>query len=166
MALRLVYGARMKTALLVTLAALALSTAACSKNKCDLKTDGDKQGFGALADMTAGAFSCDVEGKADIAGHVDDSLKCEIGAANCLGVMNAIHAAPATVKDVSANYKAYLEKGGWKVEEKEVKSKFANGKAITGSHLAATNAGKSITVKVFPFGTDMVETRTYLAAMQ
>ena len=106
------------------------------------------------------------EGKADIAGHVDDSLKCEIGAANCLGVINAIHAAPATVKDVSANYKAYLEKGGWKVEEKEVKSTFANGKAITGSHLAATNAGKSITVKVFSFGTDMVETRTYLAAMQ
>ena len=56
-----------------------------------------------------------------------------------------------------------FEHGSRKGKEKTT---FANGKAITGSHLAATNAGKSITVKVFPFGTDMVETRTYLAAMQ
>lgn len=156
----------MKTLLLAVTAALCLSSVACSKNKCDLKTDGDKQAFGALADMTHGAFSCDVEGHSAIAGMVDDNLKCEVGAKDCVGTMYAIHPAPATVKDVSAAYKAFLEKGGWKVEEKEVHSQFANGKAITGSQLNASNAGKELTVKVFPFGTDMIETRTYTAALK
>jgi len=156
----------MKTTLLVAAALLSLTSLACSKNKCDLKSDPEKQFFGPLADMTHGAFSCDVEGQSAIGGFVGDGLKCTVGDKDCVGVMNAIHPAPATVKDVSAAYKGYLEKGGWKVEEKEVHSQFANGKAITGSQLNASNAGKELTVKVFPFGTDMVETRTYLAALK
>lgn len=156
----------MKTALLLVAAALSLTSLACSKNKCDFKSDGEKQTFAAIADMTQGAFSCDVDGHASIAGFVDDSLKCEIGAKDCVGTMYAIHPAPATVKDVSAQYKGFLEKAGWKVEEKEVKSKFANGKDITGSQLNASNAGKELTVKVFPFGTDMIETRTYNVALK
>lgn len=156
----------MKTALLLAAAALSLTSLACSKNKCDLKTDGEKEAFFALADMTHGAFSCDVEGQSAIGGFVGNDLKCTIGEKDCVGTMNAIHPSPATVKEVSVNYKAFLEKAGWKVEEKEVHSTYANGKPITGSQLNASNAGKELTVKVFPFGTDMVETRTYLAALK
>ncbi len=155
----------MKLALFVSLAALSLSIAACSKHECDLKNDAEKKEFGALADMTEGAFSCDVEGNG-LGEALVGTNKCDIGSANCVSTMNSIHAAPATVKDVAARNKAFLEKGGYKLEEKTVQSKFSNGKDIEGTVLSGKNGDKDITVKVFPFGTDMVETRTYLAAIQ
>jgi hypothetical protein len=156
----------MKIGILVTAAVLSISLFGCSKNKCKLDTDGKKQAFGQLADMTHGAFSCDVDGAAAIGGMVDPSLKCEIGAKDCIGTMNAIHAAPATVKDVAAAYKTYLEGQQYKVEQKTIQSKFANGKDIEGIQLDAKNGDKELAVKVFPFGNDMVETQTMLAGLK
>lgn len=151
----------MKLTVFFTALALSVSAFACSKHNCKLDADNKKQAFGTLADMTEGAFSCDVEGKSPLIGGM-----CEIGAANCVATMTAIHAAPATVKDVAARYKGFLEKGQYKVEEKTVKSKFANGKDIEGVQLNGKSGDKDITVEVFPFGNDMVETRTYLAALK
>ncbi|MEZ4300813.1 MAG: hypothetical protein R3B70_38120 [Polyangiaceae bacterium] len=151
----------MKLPLLFAALGLCLSTAACSKHECALDSDAKKQAFGALADMTAGAFNCSVEGKSPLIG-----ANCEIGADKCVSTMTALHPAPATVKDTAAAYKAFLEKAQYKVEEKTVQSKFANGKDIEGVQLNGKNGDKDITVEVFPFGQDMVETRTYLAALK
>lgn len=155
----------MKIAMLVSLAALSLSALACSKHKCDLATDAEKKEFGTMADMTAGAFNCDVEGTSLEESFVG-TAKCEIGSAKCIPTMHAIHAAPATVKDVAAKYKGFLEQAGWKLEEKTVKSKYMSGKDIEGIELNGKNGDKDIFLKVFPFGDDMVETRTYLAALK
>ena len=155
----------MKLALFISLAALSLSTAACSKHECDLKTDAEKKELGALADMTQGAFSCDVQGTGLGESFIGTS-KCDMGSPNCISTMHAIHAAPATVKDVAAKYKGFLETAGWKVETKTVKSKFMSGKDIEGEVLSGKNADKDITVRVFPFGENMVETTTYLAALK
>lgn len=146
-------------------ATLSLSLAACSKHECDFKNDAEKTAFGPFADMTEGAFNCGLEGESLVAEMTLDT-RCEIGAANCVPKMTAIHAAPATVKDVATKYKAFLEKGQWKVEEETVKSKYASGKDIEGIALHGSNGDKGITVMVFPFGDDMVETRTYLAALK
>lgn len=151
----------MKLPLFFAALALSLSTAACSKHECKLDSDAKKQAFGALADMTAGAFNCGVEGKSPLIGG-----DCEIGSDKCVATMTALHAAPAKVKETAAAYKAFLEKAGYKVEEKTVQSKFANGKDIEGVQLNGKNGDKDITVEVFPFGQDMVETRTYLAALK
>lgn len=160
----------MKTALAICLAALSFSLVACSKHECDLKTDAEKATFGTLADMTHGAFSCSVEGvrldAEDGPGMMGDA-KCEIGSAPaCLAKMNAIHASPAKVKEIAASYKAFLEKAQWKVEEKDVKSKYMSGKEIEGVELRGTSGDKKMMISVFPFGDDMVETRTYVGPLK
>jgi hypothetical protein len=155
----------MKTALALCLAALSFSLVACSKHECSFKTDQEKAAFGTLADMTAGAFNCDVEGVGGPA-EFGGETKCEIGAAKCIPKMHALHASPATVKDVAAKYKSFLETAGYKVEEKQMKSKFMNGKDIEGIGLRGTNGDKTVTLSVFPFGTDMVETQTYLGDLK
>lgn len=153
----------MKLQLLGTLAVISLSTLACSKHECSFKTDAEKEAFGTLADMTQGAFNCGVEGASAAGGIMMSDMHCEIGSKDCVPAMNAIHASPATVKDVTASYKAFLEKNQWKIEQKPTSGKFANGKPFEGFELTGKNAAKSITVKISPFGENMVETRTYLA---
>jgi hypothetical protein len=141
-----------------------LALAACSKHECELDTDGKKAAFGALADMTAGAYSCDVEGAALIDGLVMPDLRCEIGASNCAATMSAIHPSPATVKDVAARYRGFLEKAQWTIEEKATSGQFMNGKPYEGVELRAKSGEKLLLVQVMPFGQDMVETRSMLDA--
>jgi len=117
---------------------LSLSLTACSKNKCDFKNDAEKQAFKPLADMTHGAFSCSLDGKSAAAGAAVPT-SCEIGSKDCVPMMDAVHAAPATVKDVAAAYRAYLEANQWKVEAKDVSSNYESGKAIQGVQLAGKN---------------------------
>lgn len=154
----------MKSAI-VLLLPLLFSAAACSKHKCDLKNDEEKKAFFTLADMTQGAFSCDVEGASVAAGMVMPDMRCEIGAANCIAKMHAIHAAPDTVKDAAGRYKAFLEKAGYAMTEKPISGKFMNGKPYEGVQMIGKKgADDGITVTVVPFGNDMVETDTMLAA--
>ncbi len=151
----------MKLAFFFVALAMSVSDIACSNNKCKFDSEDEKKALGDIADITQGAHSCDVEGTSPLAG-----VNCEIGKGDCVGTLNAIHPAPATVKDVAAQYRGFLEKKQYTVSEKPVKSKFANGKEIEGIVLSAKSGDKDITVRVFPFGTNMVETRVYLAAME
>jgi hypothetical protein len=140
---------------------LSLSSAACSKNKCTLDSDGKKQAFGVLADMTEGAFNCSIDGNSEIAGQIDDSLTCEVGAKDCAASMHAIHP-KTTVAAVAPRYKAFLEAHQWTVEEKKISGKFGNGKPYEGLQFVAKNGDKGLVTRVVPFGDDMVETTTLL----
>jgi hypothetical protein len=149
-------------ATLLTFAALA----GCSKHKCDFDSAAEKEAFATLADMTEGGFSCDVEGASEVAGFVEPNSRCEIGSAKCVPTMHAIHPGPSTVKDVAAKYRAFLEKNQWKVEEKPISGNYQNGKPFQGVQMYAKKGDKDMGVKVVPFGDDMVETDTVLAAIK
>jgi hypothetical protein len=145
---------------------LALAAAACSKNKCKLDSADKKEQLGGIADMTQGAFSCDVEGAKKVGGMVDPSLQCDIGTSNCVATMDAIYPGGTNLKDVAAKSRAFLEKNKWTVTEKPISGSFVNGKTYEGVALTAKNGGKTAVVRVVPFGTDMVETRTIMADVE
>ncbi len=138
----------MKLSSLCLTLALSAGAVACSNssNKCELESAEDKEALGPLADMTKGAYSCKVESGSPSALH-------------------AIHPSPATVKDVAGKYRAFLEKNQHEVSEKPYKGKFGNGKKIEGIILSAKNGEKIVTVRIVPFGKNMVETYSYPDAM-
>ena len=143
-----------------TLFAFAVVTAlvACTKHKCELDTEAKKAAFGAIADMTEGAHSCYVEGFSLLDDEIMPDTKCEIGSSDCAPTMDVIHPSPATVKDVAGRYRAFLEKNQWSLEEKTSSGKFGNGKPYEGIDLRAKSGGKTLLIRVTPFGDDMVQT--------
>lgn len=148
--------------ILIALAILAFGTA-CSKNKCKLDSSAKKEQLGSIADMTQGAFSCDVQGAKQSKGMVDPNMECEIGSSSCVATMDAIYPGGTNLKDVASKSRSFLEKNKWTVTEKPISGSFMNGKPYEGVQLTAKNAGKTAVVRVVPFGTDMVETRTIMA---
>ncbi len=152
-----------RTLLVLFTVGVSLLSAACSKNKCSLDSDGKKQAFGALADMSEGAFSCDIDGNREVGGRIDSNAQCEVGSKGCAASMHAIHA-KSTVADVAPRYKDFLVKHQWTVEEeKKISGKFGNGKPYEGMQFVAKNGSQGLVTQVVPFGDDMVETTTLLA---
>lgn len=150
-----------RTLLALFTVGVSLLSAGCSKHECKLDSDGKKQAFGVLADMTAGAFNCGIDGNQQIGGQIDDSATCDVGAKDCAASMHAIHA-KTTVAVVAPRYKDFLEKHQWKVEEKKISGKFGNGKPYEGVQFVAKNGDNGLVTRVVPFGDDMVETTTLL----
>jgi hypothetical protein len=151
-----------RTLLALFTVGVSLLSSACSKHSCKLDSDGKKQAFSVLADMTAGAFSCDIEGNSEIAGQIDPTMQCTVGDKNCVASMHAIHA-KTTVAEVAPRYKDFLGKHQWAVEsEKKITGKFGNGKPYEGMQFVAKNGDNGLITRVVPFGDDMVETTTLL----
>jgi len=152
-----------RTLLALFTVGVSLLSTGCSKHECKLDSDGKKQAFGVLADMTEGAFNCGIDGNKEIGGQIDGSSTCDVGSKDCAASMHAIHA-ETTVAVVAPRYKDFLEKHQWKVEEeKKISGKFGNGKPYEGVQLVAKNGAAGLVTRVVPFGDDMVETITLLA---
>jgi hypothetical protein len=117
--------------------ALTIAVGACSKHKCDLSSDADKQAFGDIAAMTGGAFSCMVSNGELIASHGD-----------------------TTVDAIVTKYKAFLEKEGWKVSVEDYKGQRANGKPLEGKLIGAEKGGKKSVTLVYPLAEKLIETNT------
>ena len=108
---------------------------ACSKHKCDLSSGSDKTTFGDVAPMTGGAFSCFVSNGELVASHGDTS-----------------------VDKVTAKYKAFLEKDGWKVSIEDTHGKRSNGNSYDGKTITSEKAGKKVSTLVYPLSGDLIET--------
>jgi hypothetical protein len=128
---------------LALLTSLVVSTSACSKHKCELESDAEKEAFGTLAEMTQGASICLVsngpEGKPE---------------------MVATHGDGATVDGVAGKYKTFLEGKQWQVETKPHSGTRANGKPYEGQVVKATAGGKTAMTLIYPLSEELIETVT------
>ena len=127
----------MKTLTILGACTLIIALGACSKHKCDLSAEADKQAFGEIAAMTGGAFSCFVSNGELIASHGD-----------------------TTVDAVVTKYQGFLEGQGWKVSVKDHKGERANGKPYEGKIMAAEKGGKTAATIVYPLSDKLIETVT------
>ena len=127
----------MKTLPFLGACAMMVALGACSKHKCDLSSDSDKQSFGEIAAMTGGAFSCMVSNGELIASHGD-----------------------TTVDAIVAKYKSFLEGQGWKVTVEDYKGQRANGKPLEGKLVGAEKGGKKAITLVYPLAEKLIETVT------
>jgi hypothetical protein len=142
-------------------AALVLLLAAgCAKHKCKLDSDEKKAALGDIADMTHGAYSCDVEGVLVVDKDlVMPNLHCEIGNKNCLAQMRTLHSQMQPA-DVVKQYQTWLEPKGWKVEQTPYEGKRQNGKTFQGLKMRAEKGDKVLLTTVYMFADTLAEATT------
>ena len=104
----------------VTLGLAGTLAAACSgerpTHKCKVESAAEREAFGALANMTAGASYCEISGLAVFYDMMSD-VDCTVGGTSCVPVMTATFTNGTSAADVRTRYRTWLGEHGWHVTE-------------------------------------------------